>query len=475
MDIHFSYYNIADFVVAVKSHSINPLDEMRGFAFFRFDSCAGHNIVLHFDMTASTQDVLDAGKVLFSVEPTHLFSFSKTEDEQVECSFYAASDCREGNTYAFKMKNEKTKAELYFYGNEENGGLAVISNALNVDDPDMCSFAIWMAFNLAVVKHNAVAIHSSVVEYKGKGVLCLGESGTGKSTHTKLWRKNFKEAKLLNDDSPVVKIEAGNVFVCGSPWSGKLPCYKNLKLPVAAFIRISQAKINKMTRLATLPAIGALYPSCPPAFSYDARLSDLVCGFLSEVLKEVPVYQLECLPDDAAAILSRDTIFSGVDNMSNLTSDGSSHFKEMTIPNVVFMENLEELISSGQDVRITVKGISMWPTFKDMKDSVVLSSVDNSAVRRGDVVLFRRCDGNKCLHRIIHRQGNLLKIRGDGVYGFFEETDVQGVIAIVKSGTFLNCNNFSSSDFKWKCWSIIVMLSYPFRLLLIKVDHLFRK
>jgi hypothetical protein len=64
-----------------------------------------------------------------------------------------------------------------------------------------------------------------------------------------------------------------------------------------------------MRRQATIAALGALLPSCPPSFAYDSELQDNICETLSEVLAQVPVYHLECLPDAAAAQLSYNTVF----------------------------------------------------------------------------------------------------------------------------------------------------------------------
>ena len=137
----------------------------------------------------------------------------------------------------------------------------------------------------------------------------LGESGTGKSTHTRLWRENIAGATLLNDDSPFVGVSDGRIVAYGSPWSGKTPCYKNESYPIRAIVRLSQAPNNQMRRLRSLQAIGALLPSLPPAFAFDEGLEDGVMNVLSAVVSKVPVYHLECLPNSEAAQLSHDTIF----------------------------------------------------------------------------------------------------------------------------------------------------------------------
>lgn len=137
-----------------------------------------------------------------------------------------------------------------------------------------------MGYGLMTVRKDTVALHGSCIVYKGKAVLFLGESGTGKSTHTRLWRENIAGSKLLNDDSPIVRYEEGGVWVYGSPWSGKTPCYKAECYPLAGCVRLSQAPYNKIRRLNTLQAYAALHPSAPPAFAYEEELYSGVCSLL---------------------------------------------------------------------------------------------------------------------------------------------------------------------------------------------------
>jgi hypothetical protein len=171
-------------------------------------------------------------------------------------------------------------------------------------------FALWTALGIALARHQVVAIHSSCLVYEGKAVLCLGESGTGKSTHTRLWRTHIPGTTLLNDDSPQLRVMPdGTVRVFGCPWSGKTPCYKAESYPLAACIRLSQAPSNQIRRLPVLQAYGSLHPSAPPAFAYDEPLYDAVSQVLSRVVEQVPVFHLACLPDEEAAQLACRTVF----------------------------------------------------------------------------------------------------------------------------------------------------------------------
>ena len=170
-------------------------------------------------------------------------------------------------------------------------------------------FAIWIGLGLMVAPYNTVAIHSSCIVYHNKAVLFLGESGTGKSTHTRLWQENIDGTFLLTDDSPFLRVEEGKVWAYGSPWSGKTPCYKQERYELAGCVRLSQAPYNRIQKLPVLQAYGAIHPSCPPAFAYDDTLYNHISNFINNLLSSVPLYHLECLPDRDAALLSFNTIF----------------------------------------------------------------------------------------------------------------------------------------------------------------------
>ena len=141
----------------------------------------------------------------------------------------------------------------------------------------------------------------------------MGRSGTGKSTHSALWLRHLPGTELLNDDSPFIRLQpAGAPLVYGSPWSGKSPCYRPLRLPIAAIVRLEQGPRNIIRPLRPLEAAGALLPSAPPSFARDERLLATLCRILSQLIAQVPVYHLACRPDAEAARLACRTIFGSL-------------------------------------------------------------------------------------------------------------------------------------------------------------------
>lgn len=252
----------------------------------------------------STPDLtLDAGTEVTPLpDYRELHSFEFT-DADADCRFGADAD-----GYLLEMTPRDGSAPARF--RMAYGATTAQSDITPEHNPALFRFGAWTLFNIAALPHGAVAFHSSVIRYRGKGVLFLGESGTGKSTHTRLWREHIPGAELLNDDSPIIRATEREAIVFGSPWSGKTPCYRNESYPITAVVRLSQAPHNHIRRLRPIEAIGALLPSAPPAFARDERLSDDTCGLLSRLIAQVPVYHLECLPDAAAAQLSCDTVFN---------------------------------------------------------------------------------------------------------------------------------------------------------------------
>lgn len=212
------------------------------------------------------------------------------------------------DVYLFRMKQPDGSCLLAEIHREGDVFLAEVHQA-GIFGKNTLHYACWLFFGIAALSRQTVSIHSSAVMHQGKSILFLGESGTGKSTHTRLWLNYIPDTELLNDDSPFIQIKAdGRVWAYGSPWSGKTPCYKNKQTPVAAFVRLSQAPYNRIRRLKGVEAIGALLPSCPFTFAYDNRLSEFIYAILSHTLQQAPVYHLECLPDANAAQLVYSTL-----------------------------------------------------------------------------------------------------------------------------------------------------------------------
>lgn len=169
-------------------------------------------------------------------------------------------------------------------------------------------WGVMIMYNITTARLRTALFHASVVEKDGKAYLFLGRSGTGKSTHSRLWIQYLKGAQLVNDDKPVVRImDNGTVIVYGSPWSGKTPCYRNVSYPVGGIVSLEQAPHNKIRRLSPIEAYGVLISSIAGK-RHNQIIADALHETENEIIKNVPFWHLECLPDEDAAKLCYDKI-----------------------------------------------------------------------------------------------------------------------------------------------------------------------
>ena len=176
---------------------------------------------------------------------------------------------------------------------------------------DMRSFglnnALMLIFAFAGSFKQTLLIHASLVRHKGYGYAFIAKSGTGKSTHVSLWLKHIPECDLMNDDNPIVRILDGKAYIYGSPWSGKTPCYRNIKAPLGAITRIDRADINSVEKLNPIESFASLLPSCS-SMKWDKEIFNNVCNTITKVIETTAIYVVHCLPNREAAIICHDSI-----------------------------------------------------------------------------------------------------------------------------------------------------------------------
>ncbi len=145
-----------------------------------------------------------------------------------------------------------------------------------------------------LLKYNGFMLHASAVVYEGKAYLFSAPSGTGKSTHTKLWLEVFGEkAYILNDDKPVVRInEDGQILAYGTPWSGKTDQNRNAGVPLGGICFVERATQNSITRLDTNDAVYKILNQTIRPEDFESMESLL--SVLDKVLEKATVYKMGC-------------------------------------------------------------------------------------------------------------------------------------------------------------------------------------
>lgn len=210
--------------------------------------------------------------------------------------------------------------ECFVPGNEKNEELCAIlrtsmdfteSNAFITSFSRYSEYALtsclMMLYAFTSSRYQTLLVHASAIMYENRGFIFLGKSGTGKSTHSRLWLDNITGTELLNDDNPILRIIDGQVWVFGSPWSGKTPCYKNQSFPLEAIVRLWQRTDNSMKPLRPVEAMAALLPtaSCLPCVE---EIQQNVLGTVETIIGKTAFYALFCRADKAAAMLCHKTI-----------------------------------------------------------------------------------------------------------------------------------------------------------------------
>lgn len=163
--------------------------------------------------------------------------------------------------------------------------------------------AVMLCFAFAGADKSTMLIHASCICCGEEAYAFLAKSGTGKSTHTSLWLRNVEGCELLNDDNPVVRIIDGKSFIYGSPWSGKTPCYRNIKARLGGMAQIERSQENKLQPLSVIDSFTRLVMSIS-SMRWDRDIFLKTCDNISAIIESTPVYDMYCRPDREAALVS---------------------------------------------------------------------------------------------------------------------------------------------------------------------------
>lgn len=174
-------------------------------------------------------------------------------------------------------------------------------------DPFLERAAIQRKLAEFLFDRDVLMTHGSTVAVDGKAYLFTAKCGTGKSTHTRLWRQVFgSRAVMVNDDKPFLKLTEEGVLACGSPWSGKHGLDTNITVPLQGICILERGAENRVERIAPEEALPMLLHQsyCPLEAAKHPRFEELV-KLLAE---RTPLWHMYCNMDPAAAEVSYNTM-----------------------------------------------------------------------------------------------------------------------------------------------------------------------
>ena len=160
-----------------------------------------------------------------------------------------------------------------------------------------------MSFYKQLINFGGIMIHSSCVVVDGRAYLFTAPCGTGKSTHTSLYLREFGDrAYILNDDKPAVRFEDGAFYAYGTPWSGKHDLSANVRVPIAGICVLERAQNNEIARIGGKAAIFGIYSQT--LHPQSRKYMDKVLSVIEKMIELIPIWNLKCNMDPDAARLS---------------------------------------------------------------------------------------------------------------------------------------------------------------------------
>lgn len=169
------------------------------------------------------------------------------------------------------------------------------------------TLAVYRKIADEMLEYNTILFHGSVVSVDNIGYLFTAKSGTGKSTHTNLWREFFKErAVMVNDDKPLLRVTENGVTAYGTPWNGKHRLSTNISVPLNAICVLERSDENHIEKVTAESVYNMLVqqvyrPQNPQKLLKTLQLIDVMAD-------NVNFYRLGCNMDISAA----ETAYNGM-------------------------------------------------------------------------------------------------------------------------------------------------------------------
>lgn len=278
---------IGGFTVACSQQGANLRAEIpfAGMAFYRPGAQKAD-----FQFRIDTVKPQNSGKLLFGSADFHVPTFLY-ELENGEFNWLTESHDGEGEL-SFRISKDWTEFTLY-----EDNTNTMGANAFK---------EFGSLFCYAVLNRNACVLHGVVMEYDGMGILVTASSGTGKTTHTRMWRDR-ENALILNGDRCLCRRVNGKWYAYGMPWSGSSGEYINRRVPITAIVCLKQAPENSVRRMddfeGTLAMLQRIF-----APVWVGELQDRAFELTEELVSKTPVFELSCTPDYEAVVVLKKAI-----------------------------------------------------------------------------------------------------------------------------------------------------------------------
>ena len=171
--------------------------------------------------------------------------------------------------------------------------------------PYLETLAVYRKMATILPSLGGMLMHGSVIAVDGEGYMFTANSGTGKSTHVRLWREKFgNRAVMVNDDKPLLRIKNENLktkspIIYGTPWDGKHHLSTNISVPLKAICILERGEQNEITPLTLDEAFPMLWQQT--FHNHEREHTQMTLRLMKEMSKTVRFYRLKCNMNPEAA------------------------------------------------------------------------------------------------------------------------------------------------------------------------------
>ena len=129
---------------------------------------------------------------------------------------------------------------------------------VNLQNDYLETLAVYRKIAEAILEYDTFLMHGAVVAYENSAYMFTATSGTGKTTHIRLWLKNLKDAYVVNGDKPLIRMTGDEAIACGTPWQGKEKLGGNCMVPLKAIVLMERGENNKIEEITFEKALSFL-------------------------------------------------------------------------------------------------------------------------------------------------------------------------------------------------------------------------
>lgn len=252
----------------------------------------------------------------------------QTDDTSADMDFYFFQEsnlgkylvnaqfiCETPNFHIYHKNGQEYRAFFekgYYFGvtwlKENKGYFAYINEKIiERKSSDGYSPFMYLCLEKIYLDFRTLFLHSSFIKYEEYGIAFSAPSGTGKSTHAKLWEE-YEDAKIINGDRAALNKINNQWMIHGIPMCGTSGIHHNYCTVLKSIIIIRQAPYNKVSTLSIAEKFRLLFSEIS-VNNWDVQQTNITMDLIQDLITHVPIYLLECTKEPEAVEVLKNYLF----------------------------------------------------------------------------------------------------------------------------------------------------------------------